>query len=74
VAWHAGHRSFERPRALRVGEATFALTVKSVASAGPPVAGRPEVRIFIATDESGRRLRIRVDGEGQVKVEAEKPG
>jgi hypothetical protein len=74
VAWHAGHRSFERPTALRVGAATFVLTVESVASAGPLVAGRPEVRIFIASDDSGRRLRISVNGEGRVKVDMEQPG
>jgi hypothetical protein len=70
VEWHAGHRSFERPTALRVGAVTFALTVESVASAGPPVAGRPALRIFIVTDASGRRLRIRVDAEGHTRVEA----
>jgi len=74
VMWHAGHRSFEHPTALRVGAMTFALTVESVASAGPPVAGRPAVRIFIVTDDTGRRLRIRVDGEGRTSVEKQDPG
>jgi len=74
VEWYAGHRSFERPFALRVGAVRLALTVESVASVGSPVAGRVAVRIFIATDDGGRRLRITVDGEGWTSVEAENPG
>ena len=74
VEWHAGHRGFERPIALRVGPLTFALTVESVASAGPPVAGSAAVRTFIVRDDRSRRLRIRVDGEGRVRVEAESHG
>jgi len=70
VEWHAGHRGFERPVAVREGQARLEVTVESVSSVGPAQAGSRAWRVFIARDGSGRRLRIRVDAEGHTLVEA----
>lgn len=74
VEWHAGHRGFERPAAVREGQRKLDVTVESVSSVGPVVAGSPSRRVFIATDSGGRRLRIRVDTDGRTSVEVELPG
>ena len=74
VEWHAGHRGFERPVAVRVGAVRLELTVESSSSVCRTVAGLPARRVFIAKDGSGRRLRIGVDGEGLTSVEAEDTG
>lgn len=74
VEWHAGHRGFERPVALRVGAAKLELTVESVSSVGPAVAGSPARRVFIVRDSGGRRLRIQVDTDGRTSVEVKFPG
>lgn len=71
VEWHAGHRGFERPAAVHEGRVRVEVTVEATSSVGPPLAGSPAWRIFIARDGTGRRLRIRVDGEGRTQVEAE---
>jgi hypothetical protein len=74
VEWHAGHRGFERPATVLDAGARLELTVESVSSVGPAVAGFPARRVFITRDSSGRRLRIRIDGEGRTSVEAEAKG
>ena len=74
VEWYAGHRSFERPVAVREGQATLELTVESVSSVGPAHAGSPARRVFIARDSGGRRLRIQVDTQRRTRVEVEVPG
>jgi hypothetical protein len=71
VEWHAGHRGFERPVAVREGQAKLEVTVESVSSVGPAVAGSPARRVFIARDSGGRRLRIQVDTQGRTSVEVE---
>jgi hypothetical protein len=74
VEWHAGHRGFERPTAVREGQARLELTVESVSSVGPAVAGSRARWVFLARDSGGRRLRIQVDTQGRTKVEVEVPG
>jgi hypothetical protein len=74
VEWHAGHRGFERPVALRVGAAKLGLTVESVSSVGPAVAGSPTRRVFVVRDSGGRRLRIQVGTDARTSVEVEVPG
>jgi len=74
VEWHAGHRGFERPARVLEGGARLDLTVESVSSIGPAVAGLPAWRVFITRDSSERRLRIRIDADGRTSVEAEAEG
>jgi hypothetical protein len=74
VEWQAGHRGFERPVVLRVGTTKLELTVDSVSSVGPAVAGSPARRVFIVRDSGGRRLRIQVATDGRTSVEVELPG
>lgn len=74
VEWHAGHRGFERPAAVREGQRKLEVTVESVSSVGPVVAGSPASRVFIVKDSGGRRLRIQMDTEGRTSVEVELPG
>ena len=74
VEWHAGHRGFERPVAMRVSGTRVELTVESSSCVGHPVAGRPAQRVFIVRDSDGRRLRIQVSADGRTKVEVETSG
>jgi hypothetical protein len=74
VEWHAGHRGFERPAAVRQGRGKLQVTVEAVSSVGPIVAGSPARRVFIVRDSGGRRLRIQVDTDGRTSVEVELPG
>jgi hypothetical protein len=74
VEWHAGHRGFERPAAVREGQGKLEVTVESVSSVGPAVAGSPARRVLIVRDSGGRRLRIQVDTDGRTSVEVEFPG
>lgn len=73
VEWHAGHRGFERPVAVREGQVRLEVTVESTSSVGPADAGSPARRVFIARDSGGRRLRIQVDTLGRTSVEVEVP-
>jgi hypothetical protein len=68
VEWHAGHRGFERPVAVRVGGRRLGVTVESSRTAGPGVAGLPARRVFFVRDRSGRRLRIEADASGDSRV------
>jgi hypothetical protein len=74
VEWHAGHRGFERPTAVREGQGKLEVTVESVSSVGSVVAGSPSRRVFILRDSGGRRLRIQMDTDGRTSVEVELPG
>jgi hypothetical protein len=73
VEWYEGHRGRERPQALRSGAVRVELTVEASWAVGPDVAGRAERRVFLARAADGRRLRILLDGQGHVAIEAEVP-
>ena len=73
VEWHAGHRGFERPAAVRVGGARLELTVESSSSVGG-AAGLHWRRVFTACDSTGRHLRISVGEEGHTVVEEQLTG
>jgi hypothetical protein len=73
VEWFEGHRGRERPEALRSGAGRLVLTVEASWAVGPDVAGQAERRVFLVRAADGRRLRIRLNGQGHVAVEAEVP-
>jgi hypothetical protein len=73
VEWYEGHRGRERPAAVRVEAGRLDLTVEASWAVGPDVAGQAQRRIFLARAGDGRRLRIQLNGEGHVAVEAEVP-
>ncbi len=74
IEWSEGGRGQERPQAVRCGGTRSGLRVERAWTAGPAEAGSPVWRMFLARDEQGRRLRIRVGGEGATRVEIAGPG
>jgi hypothetical protein len=73
VEWYEGHRGRERPAALRSRTGTVELTLEASWAVGAVAVGRAERRVFLVRAADGRRLRILLDGQGHVAVEAEVP-
>jgi hypothetical protein len=69
VEWRSEHRKLQQPAALVCGGERSDLEVERSWVEGPAVAGGPLVRVFIASDAAGRRVRIRAATGGRTTVE-----
>ncbi len=71
VEWHDGHRAFERPVRLRLGDRLLEVIVVGAWVEGPVSGGGELVRVFIVRDPGGRRFRISVHDDDRVVVKVE---
>ncbi|MGD1146461.1 MAG: hypothetical protein ABR961_00750 [Thermoanaerobaculaceae bacterium] len=71
VEWHDGHRAFERPVRLRLGDRVLELTIDKAWVEGPASGGSELIRVFLVRDAGTRRFRISACDGGHVAVEVE---
>lgn len=73
VLWRSEGKYASRPVALEVGGDRVGVKVERRWTEGPQEAGERLWSVYLLRDDTGRRMRVRVDREGRERVEIEAP-